>query len=117
MAENFADEGLDRVLGFIPGGSGTLDTTLYAAAITTAGTVDGTVALDGTHVPSRTTVWASDYVTSGGSGRGGGGEPTIGTGAYARKSIANADWGSAATNGSGRRRTCIQESFAQSTAA
>ena len=117
MAENFADEGLDRILNFVPGGNGTLDTTLYIAVLTTSGTVDGTVALDGTHVPSRTTIWASDYSTSGASGRGGGGEPVIGTGAYARKSIANTIWGSPATNGSGRRLTGSQQSMATSTAA
>lgn len=110
MAENFTDEGLDRILSFVPGGSGTLDTTLYLAALTTAGTVEGSTALDGTHVPDRTTVWSTQY-----SSRGG--EPTIGTGSYARKSVANSDWGAAATNGSGRRRTASQESFAQSTAA
>jgi hypothetical protein len=116
VAENFSDEGLDRVLSFIPRDTGTLDATLYAAAITTAGTVDASVALDGTKVPNRLTVWATDYSTSAG-GRGSGGEPSIGTGSYARKSIANGDWGAAATNGSGRRSTCNQESFAQSTAA
>lgn len=119
MAENFSDEGLDRILGYLPRNASApaLDTTLYLAALTTAGTVDGSVALDGTHVPSRTTVWASDYQTSGGAGRGGGGEPTISTGSYARKSVPNTDWGAPATNGSGRRVTGAQESFAQSTAA
>lgn len=118
MAENFSDEGLDRILGYAPGGSGSLDTTLYAAALTTAGTVDGAVALTGSLVPNRLTVWATDHITSGGGSRGGGGEPTIGTGAYARKSIANGDWGAAATNGSGRRRTTTAaQAFAQSTAA
>jgi hypothetical protein len=116
MAENFTNEGLDRILGYAPGGAGTLDTTLYLAAITTAGTVEGTTALTGTTVPNRLTVWSTDYQT-GGSGRGGGGEPTIGTGAYARKSMANTEWGAAATNGSGRRRTANQQSFAASTAA
>ena len=109
MAENFSDEGLDRILGYVPGGSGTLDTTLYLAALTTAGTVEGTTALTGSLVPNRTTVWATHYSTRGG-------EPTIGTGAYARKAVVNSDWGAAATNGSGRRRTSAQESFAASTA-
>lgn len=119
MAENFSDEGLDRIIAYIPrnGGSPALDTTLYLAAITASGTVDGAVALDGTKIPNRLTVWATDYITSGGGGRGGGGEPTIGTGSYARKSVANGDWGAAATSGSGRRTTSAQESFAQSTAA
>lgn len=120
MAENFTDEGLDRILGYVPGGTGTLDTTLYLAAITTAGFEirNPDAALTGTKVPNRTTVWATDYQTvAGGSNRGAGGEPTIGTGAYARKSVANTDWGAAATNGSGRRRTSAAQSFAQSTAA
>lgn len=116
MAENFHDEGLDRILSFVPRATGTIDTTLYAAAITTGGTVDASAALTGTTVPNRLMVWSTDYNTSSG-GRGSGGEPTIGTGAYARVSIANTDWGAAATNGSGRRSTSAQKSFAQSTAA
>lgn len=106
MAENFSDEGLDRLLGYSPGGTGTLDTTLYLAAITTAGSGPLTAAT----VPARTTVWATAYLTAGG-------EPVIGTGAYARKSVLNTDWAAAATNGSGRRRTASQQSFAASTAA
>jgi hypothetical protein len=120
MAENFTNEGLDRILTYIPRNSSApaLDTTLYLAAITTAGTVDGTTALTGTSVPNRNTVWATDYVTgNAGATRGGGGEPTIGTGSYARKAVANTDWGAPATAGSGRRTTSAQESFAQSTAA
>lgn len=119
-AENLSNEGLDRILSYLPrnGSAPALDTTLYLAAITTAGTVDGTTALDGTHVPNANTIWATDYQTgNAGATRGGGGEPTIGTGSYARKSVANADWGAPATSGSGRRTTCAQESFAQSTAA
>jgi hypothetical protein len=119
MAENFSDEGLDRLISYMPrnGSAPALDTSLYLAAITTAGTVDGTVALDGTKVPNRLTVWATDYQTGNvGATRGGGGEPTIATGSYARKSVANSDWGAPATSGSGRRSTCAQESFAQSTA-
>jgi hypothetical protein len=120
VAENFSDEGLDRILGYAPGGTGTLDTTLYLAALTTAGWVTRSpdTALSGTAVPNRTTVWATDYQTvATSSTRGAGGEPTIGTGAYARKSFPNTDWGAAATNASGRRRTSAQESFAASTAA
>jgi hypothetical protein len=120
VAENFSDEGLDRILGYAPGGSGTLDTTLYLAVLTTAGFVTRSpdTALSGTVVPNRTTVWSTDYQTvAGGSTRGAGGEPTIGTGAYARKSVVNSDWAAAATNGSGRRRTAAQQSFAQSSAA
>lgn len=118
MAENSSNEGLDRIHSFFPRANGTLDTTLYLAALTTAGTVDGTVALDGTKVPNRLTVWSTDYVTGNvGGTRGGGGEPTIGTGAYARKSVANADWGAPATVGAGRKSTAVQQSFAQSSAA
>lgn len=118
MAENGSNEGLDRILSFFPRATGTLDTTLYLAAITTGGTVDGTVALDGTKVPNRLTVWTTDYQTGNvGATRGGGGEPVIGTGAYARKSVANGDWAAAVTNGSGRRSTAAQQSFAQSSAA
>lgn len=121
MAENFAYEGLDRVLGFIPKATGTLDTTLYAAAITTAGTVDASTPLSGTLVPNPITVWTTDYATSGGGGRGGGGEPAIGTGAYARLSMLNTSvWaGSITTNGSvGRRVTAsAAQSFVTSSAA
>lgn len=106
MAENFSDEGLDRILNFIPGGAGTLDTTLYMAALTTAGSGP----LTGTTVPARTTVWSSGYSTAGG-------EPTIGTGAYARVSMANSVWASPVTNASGRQRTASQQSFPASTAA
>lgn len=106
MAENFSDEGLDRILSFAPRATGTLDTTLYLAALTTAGSGP----LSGTVVPARTTVWASAYSSAGG-------EPTIGTGAYARKSMANTEWGAAATNGSGRRSVANQQSMAASTAA
>jgi hypothetical protein len=120
VAENFADEGLDRILGYAPGGAGTLDTTLYMAAITTAGWVTRSpdTALTGTAVPGRTTVWATDYATvTGGSTRGSGGEPAIGTGAYARISMANSVWAAPVTNASGRQRTASQQSFPASTAA
>jgi hypothetical protein len=120
VAENFSDEGLDRILNYVPGGAGTLDTTLYLCAITTAGFVtrNPDTALSGTVVPNRLTVWATHYQTSTGGGNpGAGGEPTIGTGAYARKSVINSDWGAAATSGTGRRRTSAQQSFAQSSAA
>lgn len=120
MAENFTDEGLDRLMGFVPGGTGTLDTTLYLAALTTAGFVTRSpdTALSGTVVPGRTTVWSTDYQTvAGGSTRGAGGEPTVGTGAYARKAVVNTDWAAAVTAGSGRQRTAAQQSFAASSAA
>lgn len=124
MAENYTDEGLDRLLSFMPRNSGgpSVDTTLYLAAITTAGYQTrnpADVALDGTKVPRRETVWATDYQTvAGGTARGAGGEPTIGTGAYARKSVANTEWGAPATSGTGRRTTLsAASSFAQSSAA
>lgn len=114
--ENFTNEGLDRILDRVPRNAASLDATLYLAAITTAGTVEGTTALTATTVPNRLTVWLTDYQT-GGSGRGGGGEPTIATGAYARVSMASTVWGAGATNGNGRRSTATQQSFAQSSAA
>lgn len=120
MAENFSDEGLDRILSFVPRATGTIDSTLYLAALSTAGFVTRNPddALTGTKVPNRLTVWASNYQTATASGNpGAGGEPTISTGAYARKSMANTEWGAAATNGSGRRSTANQQSMAASTAA
>ncbi len=124
MAENASDEGLDRLLGYMPRNSGApaLDTTLYLAAITTAGFQTrnpSDVALSGTVVPRRETVWLTDYQTvAGGTARGAGGEPTIGTGAYARKAVVNTDWGAPATSGTGRRvTTSAAESFAASSAA
>lgn len=117
MAENFSDEGLDRILSLVPAGNGYPDTTLYMAILTTSGTVDGVVNLDGSKVPNRLTVWASDYSVSGGAGRGGGGEPIINTGGYVRKSIANSIWGnSPASSGSGRRLTGAQQSMPTSQA-
>src|SRR5687767_13413601 len=123
MAENFSNEGLDRLLSYMPRNNGgpSVDTTLYVAAITTAGFETrnpSDVALSGTTVPRRETVWSTDYQTvAGGTARGAGGEPTIGTGAYARKSVANTEWGAPATSGTGRRTTANQQSFAQSSAA
>jgi hypothetical protein len=120
MAENFSDEGLDRLLGIMPRNTVAIDVTLYLAALTTAGYVtrNPDTALTATGVPSRTTVWATHYqTTAGGSTNGAGGEPNIGTGAYARKSVAAADWGVPATNGSGRRSTAALQNFPASTAA
>lgn len=121
MAENFTDEGLDRIHSFAPRATTAVDTTLYLAALTTAGYQTrnpSDVALSGTVVPNRTTVWATDYQTVGASStRGAGGEPTISTGSYARKSVTNSAWAAAATNGSGRRSTASQQDFAASTAA
>jgi hypothetical protein len=120
MAENFSDEGLDRLLGMMPRNVTPIDVTLYLAAITTAGWVirSPDTPNSTTGVPNRLTVWATHYqTTAGASVNGAGGEPTIGTGAYARKSVAAADWGVPATNGSGRRSTAALQNFPASTAA
>lgn len=121
MAENFSDEGLDRIIGFAPRATGTLDTTLYMAALTTSGFQTrnpSDTALSGTVVPRRETVWSTDYSTvAGGTARGAGGEPAIATGAYARVSMANTVWAAAVTNASGRQSIASQQSFPASTAA
>lgn len=119
MANTFPNEGLQSILNFIPRNSGsTLPSTLYLAAITSAGVaVQGGAALTATTVPSVSTVWASDYSSTSTSGHGSGGEPAIGTGGYARISMANTAWGAPAVQGSaGQRSTAAQQSFAQSTA-
>lgn len=123
MAENFTNEGLQAILNFIPRNTGSaLPSTLYLAAITTAGFQTrnpSDVALSASVVPRVETVWLTDYQTvAGATARGAGGEPTIATGAYARVSIANTIWGAPAVQGSaGQRSTGAQQSFAQSTAA
>jgi hypothetical protein len=120
MAENFTDEGLDRLLGMMPRNVTAIDTTLYLAAITTAGYVTRSpdTALTTAGVPNRTTVWATHYgTTAAASPNGAGGEPAIGTGAYARKSVLSTDWGVPATNGNGRRSTAALQNFPASTAA
>lgn len=120
MAEHFSTEGLDSIINFIPRNTGaTLPSTLYLAAITTAGVqVNGGAALDATHVPASATVWASDYQTTATTGHGSGGEPTINTGGYTRVSVANTAWGAPAANALlGERTTATQQSFPQSTAA
>lgn len=121
MAETFTDEGLDQLLTYIPRNTTTLTAntlTLYMAAMTTAGVAtQGGAALTATTVPSRTTIFLSDYQTAGAAGRGSPGEPTIATGAYARVSMANTVWAAPANQASGRRSTASQQSFAQSTAA
>lgn len=122
MAETFTDEGLDQILTYIPRNTTTLTLntlTLYLAAITTAGVAtQGGAALTATTVPSRTTVWAADYQTAGTAGHGGGGEPTIATGAYARVSMANTLWGAPSNQAGGRRSTVTAaQSFPTSSAA
>lgn len=85
MAETFTDEGLDYQLG-ITFKAGTVDTTLYLGLFTsqTASTV-----------PART--------ATGGASPSGFTEMSASSGTYARIAIATSDWGSASTNGSGRR--------------
>jgi hypothetical protein len=85
MAETFTDEGLDYEMALAYKG-GTQDTTLYLGLFTsqTASTV-----------PART--------ATGGASPSGWTEMTASSGTYARIAIATSDWGSAATNGSGRR--------------
>lgn len=85
MAETFTDEGLDYLLGIAFKGA-TVDTTLYLGLFTsqTASTV-----------PART--------ATGGASPSGFTEMTASSGTYARIAVATSDWGSAATNGNGRR--------------
>ena len=85
MAENFTDEGLDYLLGIAFKG-GTVDTTLYLGLFTSA---------SASTVPART--------ATGGASPSGWTEMTASSGSYARIAIATSDWGSAGTNGSGRR--------------
>ena len=83
MAEIFVDEGLDKILGIFPK-NGTNVATLYIGLFTSQ---------TPTTVPART--------AAGGAVPAGWTEAT-GT-SYARQSIAAASWGSASTNGSGRK--------------
>jgi hypothetical protein len=85
MAENLTDEGLDYMLGVLFKG-GTVDTTLYLGLFTSA---------SASTVPART--------ATGGASPSGWTEMSASSGSYARIAIATGDWGSAATNGSGRR--------------
>lgn len=85
MAEIFPDEGLDYLLG-IAFKAGTVDTTLFLGLFTSQ---------TATTVPART--------ATGGTSPSGWTEMTASSGTYARIAIATGDWGSAATNGSGRR--------------
>jgi hypothetical protein len=95
MAEIFPDEGLDHVLNKVPRATTAIQTTYYLGLFTTQ---------SASTVASRTETLASAAV----------GEPT--SGAYARVSVANTDWGAIATSGSGRRTTSAQKSFAENTA-
>jgi len=87
MAENFTDEGLDYLLG-IAFKAGTVDTTLYVGLFTSA---------SASTVPART--------ATGGASPSGWTEMSASSGTYARVAIATGDWGSASTNGSGRKIT------------
>lgn len=85
MAEIFTDEGLDYMLGVLFRGA-TPDTTLFVGLFTSQ---------TPTTVPART--------ATGGASPSGWTEMTASSGVYARIAIATGDWGSPATNGSGRR--------------
>lgn len=107
MAETFTNEGLQSLLNFIPRNTGTsLPSTLFLGVITTT----TTPTLTATTVPAVATTIAAPGTAVG--------EPTIGTGAYARVSMANTQWAAPAVSGSaGQRSTAAQQSFPQSTAA
>lgn len=94
-AEIFPDEGLDHILNKVPRATTAIQTTYHLGLFTTA---------TSSTTPARTETLASAGV----------GEPT--TGAYARVSTANTDWGAIATSGSGRRTTSAQKSFPENTA-
>lgn len=93
MAESFTDEGLDFILGLHLLNTKTVLTTTHLTLFTSQ---------TATTVPART--------ATGGAAPSGWTEAT-GTG-YARKAVAAADWGAPATNGSGRRTTAAQQTFA-----
>ena len=93
MAENFTDEGLDFVIGLFLTNAKTVITTTYLTLFTSQ---------TATTVPART--------ATGGASPTGWTEAT-GT-AYARKNVLSTDWGAIATNGSGRRTTSSQQTFA-----
>lgn len=94
MAEIFPDEGLDHILNKTPRAIAAIQTTYYLGLFTTQ---------TASTVPARTETLASAAV----------GEPS--SGAYARQAVANTDWAAIATNGSGRRTTSAQKSFAENT--
>lgn len=105
--ETFTIEGLNAILNFIPRNSGvSLPSTLYLGVCTT----NTTPTLTPTTVPDKATLLASPGTAVG--------EPTIGTGSYARVAVPNTGWGAPATQGSaGQRSTASQQSFPQSSAA
>jgi hypothetical protein len=121
MAENFANEGLDRILSFIPQGTTSVDQTLYIASLTTSGAIGGTgtTALDGNSVPYANSTWVAGYSVRGGEPALGGTSSGPGNGGYQRKSITAATWGAPTANGSvGRVTTATSaQSMATSTGA
>lgn len=96
MAEIFPDEGLDHVLDKVPRAQTAIQTTYHIGLFTSQ---------TNSTVPARTVTLASQTGVT----------EVANSGAYARVSIANSDWGAIATSGSGRRTTSSQKSFAEST--
>lgn len=98
MAEIFPSEGIDAILAIVPKGGTTVANT-YMGLFTSQ---------------SASTVPSADSVLATGTGTAAPAE-VPNANAYARQTIAAASWGANATNGSGRRTTAGQVSFAQST--
>jgi hypothetical protein len=107
MAQTFSTEGFNAMLNFLPRNTGSaLPSTLYLGVFTT----NTTPTLSGATVPASSTTLASPGTAIG--------EPTIGTGSYARVAVSAGSWGAGAADGStGQRSTAAQQSFPQSTAA
>lgn len=99
-AEIFPDEGLDHILNKVPRATTAIQTTYYLGLFSA-----GTDALTASTVPGRTEANTTSVAAMG--------EPN--SGAYARVSVANTDWGAIATNASGRRTTSAQKSFPENT--
>jgi hypothetical protein len=98
MAEIFPNESLDALLARFPRATvTTVPTSMFLGLFT--GSTAATV-------PAAATVLAGNPAAVS--------EPAS-SGAYARVTIANTDWGAIATSGSGRRTTSAQKSFAEST--
>lgn len=90
MAEIFPDEGLDYLLGLLKGGTAPANLYLFGFTSQSPSTV-----------PGRTAVLATNTGVTEAAGT-----------SYARLAVAAADWGAAATNGSGRRITAAQKTLA-----
>lgn len=95
-AELFPDEGLDHVLNKVPI-AGVAIQTSYGLGLFTSQTAST--------VPARTVTLASQTGIT----------EVPNSGAYARVSVANSDWGAIATSGSGRKTTSAQKTFPDST--